>query len=141
MRQIYLLDTNVISEFSKSKPNAAVMNHINEVKHLCAISATVWEEITYGYERLPEGKRKDYIKEFMESIHIAYEVLPYDEFSAQICGEIQASCKKQGKTLQKNDTQIAATAIANGMVLVTHNTADYTPIAEVSNLKYEDWWA
>lgn len=140
MRPIYLLDTNVISEFSKIAPNAEVMSHIKEIKHLCAISATVWEELVYGYERMPEGKRKDYIKDFMDTIHISYEVLPYNEFAAHICGEIQASCKKQGKTLQKNDSQIAATAIANGMVLVTHNTADYTPIAEVSSLRYEDWW-
>ena len=140
MRPIYLLDTNVISEFSKAKPNAAIMDRISEIGHLCAIPATAWEEVVYGYERMEEGKRKDYIKDIMETIHISYEVLPYDDFASQICGEIQASCEKQGKTLQKNDSQIAATAIANGMVLITHNTEDFTPIAEVSSLRFGDWW-
>ena len=141
MRPIYLLDTNVISEFAKPKPNNAIMQRIKETSNLCAISSTIWEETVYGYERLPEGKKKAFIKKIMNDLRDAFEVLPYDNLASEICGEIQASCEKKGKTLQEADSQIAATAIANGMVLVTHNTDDYTPIAEVSNLKFEDWWA
>ena len=38
------------------------------------------------------------------------------------------------------DSQIAATAISNGMVLVTHNTADFEPMKEKSFLRMEDWF-
>ena len=69
-----------------------------------------------------------------------FEILPYTRYASEICGEIKARCKENGKNAAFSDSQIAATAIANGMVLVTHNTADYSPIAEVSNLKFEDWW-
>ena len=141
MRPVYLLDTNVISEFTKPKPNEAIIKRIGEVGKLCAIPSVAWEEIVYGFERLPEGRKKDFIQNVMEDIHESYETFSYDSFASQICGEIQASCEKQGKPLQHADSQIAATAIANGMVLITHNTADYTPIAEVSSLRFEDWWA
>ena len=76
----------------------------------------------------------------MDSYEEAFEVIPYDKFSAQICGEIQAIAEKDGRTLPNYDSQIAATAISNGMVLVTHNLSDFEPISEKSFLRVEDWF-
>ena len=67
-------------------------------------------------------------------------VIAYDKFAAGICGEIQSDAEKIGKPLPSYDSQIAATAIANGMVLITHNTEDFATLQEVSMLKVEDWW-
>lgn len=39
-----------------------------------------------------------------------------------------------------NKFKIAATAIANNMILITHNTEGYGPLLENTMLKVEDWW-
>ena len=140
MKPVYLLDTNVISEFTKVKPNRATIKKIIKNEGLCAICSTVWQESIYGYEFMPEGRKKDYIRESIEDIRKTFDIIPYDSFASQICGEIRAACRKDGKTSPFYDTQIAATAIANGMILITHNTEDYQPIVENSTLKIEDWW-
>ena len=140
MNPIYLLDTNVISEFSKPNPNHTLLKNAKKFEHLCAICSTVWQESVYGYEKMPEGKRKEFVWKSIQKIKNSYKILPYDSFSAQICGEIRAKCEAKGKTLPFSDSQIAATAIANGMILITHNTADYEALQENSMLKVEDWW-
>ena len=140
MRPIYLLDTNVISEFSKTKPNAAILRKVDENEGLCAICSTVWQESIYGYERMPEGKKKAYIARCLMNIKETYPIISYDSFASQICGEISARCASSGFPVPKYDSQIAATAIANNMILVTHNVEDYKVFAENSMLAVEDWW-
>ncbi len=140
VKPIYLLDTNVVSEFSKLNPNRALVDRVLENESLCAICSTVWQEVVQGYELLPEGKRKMYIGNFVLDIRESYEIIPYDSFASQICGEIRARCERTGKPAPSFDSQIAATAIANNMILITHNTADFQALQENSMLKVEDWW-
>ena len=140
VKAIYLLDTNIVSELLKPKPNKALVDRVLENESLCAICSTVWQEAVQGYERLPEGRRKQYIGNCIQDIRANYEIIPYDSFASQICGEIRAKCMKAGRTPPVEDSQIAATAIANNMILITHNTADYQALQENSMLKVEDWW-
>ncbi len=140
MKPLYMLDTNVISEFVKAKPNVSIMKKALETEQLCAICATVWQETVEGYERMPDGKRKQKIGIYLEKIRSTYQIIPYDSFASQICGEIRARCLKAGRTAPVEDSQIAATTIANNMILITHNTDDYRTLQENSMLKLEDWW-
>ena len=140
MNPIYMLDTNVISEHAKEHPNVSVMKNLKKYAGLCAICSTVWQKSVYSYEKMPERKRKEYLWEYLQKIKSLYAILPYDDFAAQICGELRARCRNSGKSAPNYDSQIAATAIANGMILVTHNTADYAALRENSMLKIEDWW-
>ena len=141
MKKIYLLDTNIISEFSKERPNQNVIALYEARKNFCAISAITWQELIYGLERMPDGKRKTYIEECLVEYKEEFEIIPYDDFAAGICGQLSGKCPKEGKSLPYYDTQIAATAIANGMVLVTHNTTDFAEAAERSFLRMEDWFS
>lgn len=141
MNKVYLLDTNIVSEFSKERPNQNVIALYEARKKMCAISAVTWQELIYGISKMPEGKRKDSISEFTEDLKNNFEIIPYDEFSANICGQLLGTCAKCGKTLPYGDTQIAATAIANGMVLVTRNASDFAEASERSFLKVEDWFS
>ena len=141
MKKIYLLDTNIVSEFSKERPNQNVIALYETRKNFCAISAVTWQELIYGLERMPEGKRKNSIVNFTENLKNNIEIIPYDDFAAGICGQLLGKCSKEGKSLPYSDTQIAATAIANGMVLVTHNATDFAEAAERSFLRTEDWFS
>lgn len=140
MKKAYLLDTNIVSEFSKANPNPQVLEFYQARKNLCAISAITWQELTRGVSRLPEGKRKATLQSFIENFEANTEVISYDKFASQICGEMQANAEKEGHSLPFYDSQIAATAISNGMVLVTHNIADFEPMREKSFLRVEDWF-
>lgn len=141
MKKTYLLDTNIVSEFVKERPDNQVLAFYRARKNLCAIASITWQELTRGLKRMPEGKRKTIIQSFVSNLEQNVEIIPYDKFSARICGEIQADAEKHGKPLPFYDSQIAATAISNGMVLVTHNTADFEPMKEMAILNMEDWFS
>ncbi|WP_318718085.1 type II toxin-antitoxin system VapC family toxin [Treponema sp.] len=141
MKKIYLLDTNIVSEFSKERPNEKVLDYYNVRKDYCAISSVTWQELVFGVSRMPDGKRKNTVMGFIENLRNNIEIIPYDEFAASICGEVQSNAEQAGKKIPYNDSQIAATAISNGMVLVTHNTEDFSYMTEKTFLKMEDWFA
>lgn len=141
MKKTYLLDANIISEFIKERPNMQVMAFYAARKNLCAISAVTWQELNRSVKRMAEGKRRTTIQDFIDNLDDNVEVVPYDKFAARICGEMQALAEKDGRTLPNYDSQIAATAISNGMILVTHNLADFEPMKEKSFLRVEDWFA
>ena len=141
MKKIYLLDTNIVSEFSKERPNEQVVGLYNLRRDQCAISSVTWQELVFGFSRMPDGKRKNTVMGFIENLRNNIEIIPYDEFAASICGEVQSNAEQAGKKIPYNDSQIAATAISNGMVLVTHNTEDFSYMTEKTFLKLEDWFA
>lgn len=141
MKKIYLLDTNIVSEFSKERPNEQVLDYYNVRKDYCAISSVTWQELIYGLSRMPEGRKKEYIRKCLDLYKRDLEIIPYDEFAASICGEVQSSAEQAGKKLPYCDSQIAATAISNGMILVTHNTEDFSYMEEKTFLRMEDWFA
>ena len=141
MKKVYLLDTNVVSEFSKEVPSQRVLEIFNERRKLCAISATTWQEMIYGLSRMPEGRRKRYIEECIQTCANEFEILPYDDFAAKICGNLFAKAEQNGKKLPILDCQIAATAVANGMVLVTRNVSDFDEAVENSFLRVENWFS
>ncbi len=141
MKKTYLLDTNIVSEFSKERPDEQVIELYGLRSDLCAVSSITWQELSRGVERLPDGKRRNTLQDFMQNLEKNIEVIPYDKFSAQLCGEMQARAEKEGKPLPFYDSQIAATAISNGMVLVTHNTADFEHLREKCFLRMEDWFS
>ena len=140
MNATYLLDTNIISEFSKQEPNQNVLALYTTRKNLCAISAITWQELKRGISRLPEGKKKNTLESFILNLESNIQIVPYDKFASGLCGELQANAEKEGTILPYYDSQIAATAISNGLVLVTHNTKDFSYAKEKAYLRVEDWF-
>ncbi len=62
--------------------------------------------------------------------------LPFDDKAAKVYSEIRADLEKMGQPIGPNDLLIAAIAIANDVMLVTHNTHEF---GRVKGLKLEDW--
>lgn len=138
---IFLLDTNIISEPTKVQPNETVINKIAENIEYSCICSMVWAEVLSGIKILPEGKRKsELLNFFIESVQKMYEIVPFDASCASIYSDILQRLKENGTPAPKLDMLIAATAIANNLILVTRNTADFEPIAKVSNLMMENWF-
>lgn len=141
MRPYYLLDTNIVSEAMHSISDEKVMEKLSQYEKLCAICATTWDELLYGIQILPEGKKKETLySDLIDDVQGTYDVLPYDKAAATIQADIRSRLKEKGKIVEFTDTQIAAIAISNNMILVTRNTKHFKQIQEVSPLLMENWF-
>ncbi len=81
----------------------------------------------------PETRRKPDID---SDVCRAAVSVPFDDLAADVYGRIRADLERQGQAIGPNDTLIAAIALANGLTIVTHNTAEFS---RVSGLLIEDW--
>lgn len=133
----YLLDTAVVSSPISKKPSANVVRKLTEFGHECVIAAPVWNEFTYGCERMPKGKRRDAVQAYLDDVVIlSFPVLPYDEEAAHLHGLERARLERLGKTAPFVDGQIAAIALVNDLTLVTPNVKDFK---RFKGLKIENW--
>ena len=138
----YLLDSNIVSEIIKPEPDFNVISKIAEHNSDCAICAPVWQEILFGLNRMPEGINKKYLDKFInDDVHENFKIKNFTEKAAAIQAELRANLEKKGSPTQKEDSMIAAIALANHMVLVTRNTKHFTVIQQVSELQVENWFS
>lgn len=141
IRPYYLLDTNIISEIMKPKPNETVCKNIAEHEKLCAISSTTWNELLFGVNTMSSGKRKDLLfDDLVDDVQSHYEIIQYDNHAAWIHADIRARLKELGTPMDFQDTQIASIAVSNCMILVTRNIKLFEPIQKVSPLMLENWF-
>lgn len=141
MQPLYLLDTNIISEMTKLSPNQNVINRIEETKTISRISSVGFEEMLYGMKRIPLGRKQDELfKFYVDYIQSNYEILPFDIHASWIHSDIRERLEAKGKKAPLADSMIAATAIANNLVLVTRNIKDFDEIRQVSALMVENWF-
>lgn len=141
MQPIYLLDTNIISEISKPKPNSEVVKKVIENINLSRIASVAFEEMLYGVKKMPScKKRDDLFSYYVDYIQANYEIIPFDIHASWIHSDIRERLEAEGKKAPLADSMIAATAIANNLVLVTRNVKDFEDIQEVSALMVENWF-
>lgn len=133
-----LLDTNVISEAARPHPEPSVIRRLAETEETAALSATTWHELRYGVQRLPAGRRREALEIFLNTLANRFPVLPYDARAAEWHAVQRARLEASGVRVAAADGQIAATAVTNGLTLVTRNVGDF---AGFSGLTTEDWWA
>lgn len=136
----FLLDTNVVSEWTKPRPAPRVTTWLDLVdEDQTYLSVVSISELTYGIEKLAAGKRRSTLGAWL-----AQELLPrfsgriiaIDAPVAALSGKILASCRKRGQSLALADAFIAATAESYGSTLVTRNISDFK--ACVTNL-FNPW--
>ena len=133
----YLLDTSIVSAPMSKTPDPQVVKRLEGHGHESAIAAPVWHELTYGYRRLPRGKRRDALKSYLHDVvHASFPILPYDEAAATWHGYERARLEGLGKPAAFADGQIAAIAHANGLALITVNVRDF---ARFKELQVADW--
>lgn len=134
----YLLDTNVLSEPVVARPNPFVLNRIKAHGTALAISAITWQEVLYGMLLLPAGKRRDQIEDYLfRRIRPALPIIGFDERAARWQAEQRARLRQAGRSPSYPDSQIAAIAAVNELVLVTRNVEDF---AGFHGLQIENWF-
>jgi tRNA(fMet)-specific endonuclease VapC len=133
----YLLDTSIISAPVSKRPDRAILQRLDEHGADCAIAAPVWHELTYGCQRLPKGKRRAALEEYLRDVvRGSFPNLAYDEAAATWHGEERARLEALGQPVPFVDGQIAAVAHVHGLVLVTTNDKDFV---RFKGLTVENW--
>lgn len=129
----YFLDTNVIADAIRGKkPNLATHFTKIQAKDIY-VSAIVVAELEFGAAHSSDYQRnKDLYEDFISD----FAVVPFGKEYSEAYGRIRQHLTSKGQIIGSNDMLIAATAIANGAVLVTHNTDEFERIPD---LKLEDW--
>lgn len=134
----FLLDTNVLSEPLKPRPNQNVLDRLLANDNALAVATIAYHEIVFGYLDLPDSKRKRAIEAYVrQEIEKNLLILPYDQAAARWHAMERARLKQMGKTPPFLDGQIAAIAATNNLILVTRNTSDFK---DFQDLQMTNWF-
>ena len=125
----YLLDTNVVSESIKPRPDTGVVDWLAQSdEDSIYISVVTIAEISDGIERLPPGKKRTLLNQWLHdqlSERFSGRVLSIDATIADACGRLVGRSHRGGRPLELHDAYIAATAEVRGLTLVTRNVTDF----------------
>ncbi len=124
----YLLDTNVVSEPTRPRPNQHVQQWLRTQPAFdLAISVLTLGELQKGYVLLPPERRKPKLARWIDTDlprQFSGRVLPVDEPIALEWGRLAAEGRRRGRALPVVDGLLLATAAVHGLTLVTPNKAD-----------------
>jgi hypothetical protein len=124
----YLLDTCVLSELAKPRPDAGVLGWLEEADEgRLYLSVVTLGELEKGIARLPASARRRRIERWVrQDLAARFEgrILDVDRAVAERWGSISGAAEARGAPLPVIDAFIAASAQAHGLEVVTRNTAD-----------------
>ena len=90
-------------------------------------------ELWYGAMK---SARKTENQARLEEFFAGFLSLPFDEDAVRMYGEIRAQVERDGAPVGPNDLFIAAIAMANNLVLLTHNSEEFQ---HINGLHVKDW--
>jgi toxin FitB len=124
-----VLDTNVVSELLRERPEPAVLDWFAaRPTDGLYVAAVTQAEMLLGVRLLPAGKRRNALEQAVDRSfekHFDGRVLPFDSHAALPYASIVASRRRAGRPIGQFDAQIAAIALIHGMKLVTRNVGDF----------------
>jgi predicted nucleic acid-binding protein len=122
---VYLLDTNVVSELPRARPDPHVVAWVASLESIALSSITV-EELVFGIERAA-GRDRTRLRQWLDALlGVPPRIVAVDERVARIAGELRAAREAAGRRVAQADMLIAACALAEGLVLATRNVRDFT---------------
>jgi toxin FitB len=124
-----ILDTNVLSELTRARPNEKVLAWLDaqNSQDLQTTAITV-AELLYGIQRLPNGRRKTGLREAIDSMladELAGKVLAFDDSAARQYTTLVTARETAGRPIGAADAQIAAICRNHNAALATRNGRDF----------------
>jgi toxin FitB len=125
----WLLDTNILSELRRSKPERKVLAFVTaQPLELLHVSAVTFAEIRFGIERVTDAGRRAELNDWL-----AHRVRPmFEQRVLAITEDIMFKWRlliddgrKAGHTFSQPDLIIAATALHHGLTVVSRDVRDY----------------
>jgi tRNA(fMet)-specific endonuclease VapC len=128
----FMLDTNICIYAIKQRPREVLAAlRAQEVAGLGLSSVTV-AELAFGVAKSGSARNQRALEQFLEPLEIA----DFDRSAALVYGRLRAALEAAGTPIGPLDTQIAAHALALGVILVSNNQREF---ARVPGLRLEDW--
>ncbi|MEQ9621978.1 PIN domain-containing protein [Coleofasciculus chthonoplastes] len=128
-----LVDTDILSMFFRGNP--AVVSHfqtyLNEYRQI-NLSIITYYEIISGLKHRDAQKQVTLFLEFATQ----NTVLPLTQKSVTLSANYYASLRRDGTPVDDIDLLIAGTAVANNLVLITHNQRHFS---RIEGLEWQDW--
>jgi tRNA(fMet)-specific endonuclease VapC len=135
----FLLDTNAIREPLRPTPNPRFLTRFQMHSGSLAIAAPAWQECLYGLYRMPQGRKREQVDEFLHGVVLAtIDILPYDMESSRWHAAERARLEREGRPIPFADGMIAAVGVRFGLTIVTHDITDFEAF---SNVALIDWCA
>ncbi len=129
----FLLDTNTCIYIIKNKPPQVLQKFQTFNVSDIGISSITVAELEYGvYKSQRQQKNKLALTQFL----ILLEIVPFDETSTQLYGQIRAELERKGTVIGAMDMLIASQAMSLGLTLVTNNIKEFS---RIPGLVLENW--
>jgi predicted nucleic acid-binding protein len=140
--QTVVLDTSVLAELMKPRPDLAVLRWTNaQPIGTLAVTAVSLAELTYAMLRMSDLARTIDLRQALnEFVHddLANRVLPFDDLAADYFAEFAWRREQAGAPIDVAEAQVAATCRAYGVTLATKDPA---PFAELGVTTVDPWTA
>jgi predicted nucleic acid-binding protein len=124
-----ILDTNVISEVVRSRPDDRVVAWLKSLTGEVAITAVTFGELLAGVGRLPTGRRKaelsTRISAAIEPFRGSRSILAFDDIAAAYYADVLLARDAVGRPISTADAQIAAICLAHEATCATRNLRDF----------------
>ena len=124
----FLLDTSLISELVRARPEKKVVAWVGSVDDdLLALSVLTIGELHKGAAKLAPGPHQLKLARWIDQelrLRFQGRVLPVTEEVAGVWGRLSGEAEALGKKLPVIDALLGATALVHGLTVVTRNTAD-----------------
>lgn len=124
-----VLDTNVISEIFRPRPEPRVIAWLETLTGDVAITTITLAEMLAGARRLPDGRRKADLERAIHSAIVPYRqsrsLLAFDEEAAAEYAEVLVERERAGIPISMADAQIAAICRVQRAVCATRNAKDF----------------
>jgi toxin FitB len=129
----FLLDTNVISELVKPRPETLVVSWIAATdENLLFLSVLTIGEIRRGISSLPSTARRATLEAWLDSsllVRFNGRILPIDQGVADRWGRLTGGPAARKSPIPVIDGLLAATALHHNLTLVTRNISDIAAAA------------
>ena len=130
---MYLLDTNACIRILNNTSAALVSRLRGESPSGIRLSSVTKAELLFGARRSVRAAAN---LRLLDRFFAPFISLPFDDHCAEHYSTIRADLSTRGQLIGPNDMLIAATARAHDLILVTHNTREFS---RVVGLAVEDW--
>lgn len=129
----YLLDTNICIYLINRRPGGLVERITRHKAQEIKLSSVTLAELEYGAAKSQRhGQNRRALIDFAS----AFGIIPFDDGDAEVYGILRAGLERKGEVIGPYDLQLAAQALARGLVLVTNNAGEFR---RVPGLSVEDW--